>query len=184
MADITNESGRHRSLTKKSHKKLTSPRVDMTPMVDLGFLLISFFMLTVVIGEEKAMDVKQPKAGDPTDVSECQVLNVLLDTADRVYAYEGLEMANLQQTTLDPENGIRQLILDKSKRVQSTCPATANGGKRQMICLIKLLPGARYGNMVSILDEMEITETAVYAMQEPLPEELEAIKKKELLAEK
>lgn len=156
----------------------------MTPMVDLGFLLISFFMLTVVITEYKGLPVNQPKAGDPADVAECQVLNVLIDSADRVYVYEGLQMAELTQTSFDEEKGIRQLILDKKKRVETECPLTSKGAKRQMVCLIKLLPGANYGNMVSILDEMELTATAVYAMQEPLPDELEAIKKKELVAEK
>ncbi len=175
--------------------KKMSTRVDLTPMVDLAFLLISFFMLTTTLNKPKAMELNMPKKSeieeDKQDVGECQVLNVLLDTLDQVWYYEGLKVAGLQKTTFAGDGGIRKEILRKLKLVPKDCPlgkkwVDANKdkvkqpeeismGPRDAIVLIKMLKGARYKNMVDILDEMDITGCKIYAIQDPDPIEIEAI---------
>jgi hypothetical protein len=175
--------------------KKMSTRVDLTPMVDLAFLLISFFMLTTTLNKPKAMELNMPKKTeieeDKQDVGECQVLNVLLDTLDQVWYYEGLKVAGLQKTSFAGDGGIRKEILKKLKAVPADCPpgkrwVDANKdkvkqpeeiamGPRDAIVLIKMLKGARYKNMVDILDEMDITSCKVYAIQDPDPIEIEAV---------
>lgn len=175
--------------------KKMSTRVDLTPMVDLAFLLISFFMLTTTLNKPKAMELNMPKKTnieeDKQDVGECQVLNVLLDTLDQVWYYEGLKVAGLQKTTFAGDGGIRKEILKKLKLVPKDCPlgkkwVDANKdkvkqpeelsmGPRDAIVLIKMLKGARYKNMVDILDEMDITGCKIYAIQDPDPIEIEAV---------
>lgn len=175
--------------------KKMSTRVDLTPMVDLAFLLISFFMLTTTMNKPKAMQLDMPKKTnieeEKQDVGECQVMNILLDTLDQVWYYEGLKVAGLQKTTFAGEEGIRKEILRKMKAVPKDCPegkkwvdANKDGkktpeeivmGPRDAIILIKMLKGARYKNMVDILDEMDITGCKVYAIQDPDPIEIEAI---------
>lgn len=175
--------------------KKMSTRVDLTPMVDLAFLLISFFMLTTTMNKPKAMELNMPKKteieDDKQDVGECQVLNVLLDTLDQVWYYDGLKVAGLQKTTFAGDGGIRKEILRKMKAVPAECPpgkkwvdANKDGvkqpeemsmGPRDAIVLIKMLKGARYKNMIDILDEMDITDCKVYAIQDPDPIELEAV---------
>lgn len=175
--------------------KKMSTRVDLTPMVDLAFLLISFFMLTTTLNKPKAMELNMPKkVEDPdllADVGECQVLHVLLDTLDQVWYYEGLQVAGLQKTTFAGDGGIRKQILKKMKSVPKECPpgkkwVDANKNKtkdegevtmgpRDAIVLIKMLKGARYKNMVDILDEMDITGCKIYAIQDPDPIEIEAV---------
>ena len=159
--------------------KKMSTRVDLTPMVDLAFLLISFFMLTTTMNKPKAMQLNMPKKTnveeEKQDVGECQVLNVLLDTLDQVWYYEGLQVAGLQKTTFSGDGGIRKEIMKKLKSVPDACPLTTKGKKRDAIVLIKMLKGARYKNMVDILDEMDITGCKVYAIQDPDPIEIEAI---------
>ena len=175
--------------------KKMSTRVDLTPMVDLAFLLISFFMLTTTLNKPKAMELNMPKKteveDEKQDVGECQVLNVLLDTLDQVWYYEGLKVAGLQKTTFAGDGGIRKEILKKLKVVPADCPpgkrwVDANKdkvkqpeeismGPRDAIVLIKMLKGARYKNMVDILDEMDITSCKVYAIQDPDPIEIEAV---------
>ena len=175
--------------------KKMSTRVDLTPMVDLAFLLISFFMLTTTLNKPKAMELNMPKHVDnPEDqekVGDCQVLNVLLDTLDQVWYYEGLQVAGLQKTTFAGDGGIRKEILHKLKVVPDGCPMTRkwtdlnkdgqkqpeeySPAKRDAIVLIKMLKGARYKNMVDILDEMDITDCKIYAIQEPDAIEIEAI---------
>ncbi|HLP20588.1 MAG TPA: biopolymer transporter ExbD [Chitinophagales bacterium] len=172
-----------------------STRVDLTPMVDLAFLLISFFMLTTTLNKPKAMELNMPKKTnieeEKQDVGECQVMNVLLDTLDQVWYYDGLKVAGLQKTTFAGDGGIRKEILRKLKAVPTECPpgkkwVDANKNKvkdegevvmgpRDAIVLIKMLKGARYKNMVDILDEMDITGCKVYAIQDPDPIEIEAV---------
>ncbi len=174
--------------------KKMSTRVDLTPMVDLAFLLISFFMLTTTLNKPKAMELNMPKKtnieDEKQDVGECQVLNILLDTLDQVWYYEGLQVAGLKKTGFSGDDGIRKQILRKMKLVPKECPegkkwtdANKNGvkdegevsmGPRDAIILIKMLNGARYKNMVDILDEMDITNCKIYAIQDPDPIEIEA----------
>lgn len=175
--------------------KKMSTRVDLTPMVDLAFLLISFFMLTTTLNKPKAMELNMPKKVDNPDdqaeVGDCQVMHILLDTLDQVWYYEGLKVAGLQKTTFAGDGGIRKEILRKMKAVPAECPpgkkwvdANNDGekqpgemvmGPRDAIILIKMLKGARYKNMIDILDEMDITSCKVYAIQDPDPIEIEAV---------
>jgi biopolymer transport protein ExbD len=186
MAEVTNNSGAKRSLSKPRSKK-HSLRVDLTPMVDLAFLLIAFFMLTVAFNQSKAMELDK-RINDkitPQPIGDCQVLNVLIDSADNIYAYEGLEAKEMKRSSFDKEHGIRQMMMNKVQRVKRECGVMASGENRQMVCLIKLLPGSHYQSMVSILDEASIVLNAgQYSLQEALPEELKALEEqKKLLAE-
>ena len=83
-------------------------------------------------------------------------------------------MADLQKTTFDGDAGIRKVLIRSKNRIDKECGLDKTG-KRPMICLIKLLPGSRYKNMVDILDEMDINKIPVYAIQEFDPIEMEAI---------
>lgn len=125
------------------------------------------------------MELNMPKPVDTDekqDVGDCQVLNIVIDTLDAVWYYEGLQVAGLQKTTFSGEAGIRKQITKKLKAVPRDCGLTSKGNPRDAIVLIKLMKGARYKNMVDILDEMDITGCKIYAIQEPDPIEIEAVK--------
>jgi len=183
MADVTENQGggNKRSLHKSQPRKQV--RVDLTPMVDLAFLLISFFMLSTVMGKPRAMELNQPKSGEPIDVADCQVLNILIDKNDKVYSYDGLNVQDMQCTSFNGNDGIRQVILSKARNIKAECGNYTSGKPREIICLIKLLPGASYKSMVDILDEMDITSTKTYTLQDPLDEEIRQVGEKQLLAE-
>lgn len=168
MADMnTSGSGRHESKLKA--KKL-STRVDFTPMVDLAFLLISFFMLTTTLNDPVAMQLAMPKPIEDEqkdkgeDVKESQVLTIILDKDDVVWYYEGIPEAitpeSLKKTHLGP-SGLRQVIIDKQNRVEARF-----GDREKTICLIKMTTDALYNDMVGALDEMDITETKIFAIQD------------------
>src|SRR5688572_15873232 len=104
----------------KKAKKL-STRVDMTPMVDLGFLLITFFIFTATMNEPSTMDLNMPKDTDKdeeiTKTKQSGALTVMLGKNDQVYYYEGElapDGANFKQTTF---KGIRDEIIRKKKEV-------------------------------------------------------------------
>ncbi len=175
MADIdTSQGGGHGKKGGKRSKKL-STRVDLTPMVDLAFLLISFFMLTTSLSKPVAMDLAMPKKDvkEKQDVKESKVLNLIADKDNKVWYYEGLHVAGLKTTDYSAQ-GIRQIILDKQKKVKAI-HGDDEKGDNQIIVLVKLSDDANYKNMVDILDEIDITKTKIYAIQDLSDIEKEAI---------
>ncbi len=173
MADIqTPEKGSHSKHGKgKVRSKKMSTRVDFTPMVDLAFLLISFFMLTTTLNKPVAMELNMPKKDEnvKTDVKESMVLNLILDENDQIWYYDGRVVYDMQKTNFSPE-GIREVIYKKQKQVGKDF-----GDPEKTIVIIKLTDKANYKNMVDILDEMDITSTKIYAIQDVAELELEAI---------
>lgn len=184
----------------KKAKKL-STRVDMTPMVDLGFLLITFFVFTATMSSPTTLDLNMPKdikkQEDQTEVKESSVLTVMLGKADQVYYYEGKLVVdatgnNFKQTTF---KGIRDIIINKKKEVMDRyyqrpdpeCEAKAkaegkpvsNCADKDFVVIIKPSDDATYRNTVDILDEMTINQVRTYAMVKIADVEYELIKKTE-----
>jgi biopolymer transport protein ExbD len=150
----------------KKAKKL-STRVDMTPMVDLGFLLITFFIFTTTMAQPTAMNLFMPKdvekPDDQNKVKESGAFTIMLGKADQVYYYAGLDPTQIKATTF---KGIRDEILAKKK---STNP-------EDLVMIIKPSPDATYKNTVDILDEMTIAEIKRYAMVDISDTEMQLVK--------
>src|ERR1700733_2243624 len=96
MAELdTSGGGGKKSPGVKKSKKL-STRVDLTPMVDLGFLLITFFMYTTTLAKPKTMEINMPykdpklKVEDQNKLKASVALTVLLSKNSRIYYYEGI----------------------------------------------------------------------------------------------
>jgi biopolymer transport protein ExbD len=176
MADIdTSGGGGHGKKEGHKRSKKLSTRVDLTPMVDLAFLLISFFMLTTSLSKPVAMDLAMPKKDvkEKQDVKESKVLNIIADKDDKIWYYEGLHVAGLKTTNYSA-SGLRQVILNKQKKVNAL-HGLDKKGDTQIIVLVKLADDANYKNMVDILDEIDITKTKIYAIQDLSEIEKEAI---------
>lgn len=185
----------------KKAKKL-STRVDMTPMVDLGFLLITFFVFTATMSTPTTLDLNMPKdVDDPnkkTEVKQSGVLSIILGKADQVYYYEGqLEVAegknNWKSTTF---KGIRDIIIKKKQDVRSRhvhneeiCKPERDAAKKKgdpnwekacedvdFVVIIKPDEDATYKNTVDILDEMTINQVKRYAMVKVIPQEMELVR--------
>src|SRR5580698_2375150 len=133
MADIdTSGGGGHGKRKGGIRSKKVSTRVDLTPMVDLAFLLITFFILTTTLNKPRAMELTMPKTdSSKVEIGDCQVLNILLDTLDRIWYYEGLQLEDLRPTTLSSDGGIGEVIRDKMKKVNAGCQETATGKRRE-----------------------------------------------------
>jgi biopolymer transport protein ExbD len=145
---------------KKRAKKM-STKIDMTPMVDLAFLLLTFFMLTTTFNKPQTMEINMPvKAKDETEqiaLKASEALTVILGKNDKVYYYQGLNDGKSQpelKTTDYSDKGIRQVLLDLGRTIP------------KLTVLIKPVKTARYKNVVDILDEMNITNTRRYALVE------------------
>jgi biopolymer transport protein ExbD len=146
-----------------------APFVDMTPMVDLGFLLITFFMLATTFSKPKTMEIIKPAKNDKDEkapkVNKNRVLSILLGENDKVYFYQvaAEDIASGKPLQVDSSdfsvNGVRAVIKTRQKDVE-----VAYGSKDTLVVLIKGVPKARYKNFVDIIDEMRITGVSQYAL--------------------
>ncbi|MFN8437616.1 MAG: biopolymer transporter ExbD [Cytophagales bacterium] len=135
--------------------KKGAPRVDMTPMVDLGFLLITFFMLTTTMTQQAGMDIQMPfddKTGKTQGVKESNALTIILGKNNKIFYYRGLKEPQLKLTDFSP-NGIRKVLLESKAEI---------GAK--MNVLVKPMAKSKYKNMVDILDELAITTVPTYTL--------------------
>jgi biopolymer transport protein ExbD len=153
----------------KKGKKL-STRVDLTPMVDLGFLLITFFIFTTTMSQPTSMKLFLPKDVDKPDeqnkLKESAAFTVMPAKADQVYYYEGLDPSKIQTATWKT---IRDAILDKKRRTNPD----------DFMVIIKPDKDATYKNTVDMLDEMKIDEVHRFAMVDISPTEYGYILKTE-----
>ncbi len=159
----------------KGKPKKMSTRVDLTPMVDLGFLLITFFMLTTTLSKPQIMALVMPdkdvKLEDLEPVKEGKVLTLLLGANDKVYWYEGITDAKLDSTDYSAE-GLRKVILNKMDKVKGQYGLedykdvkTKEDRKGSFInVIIKPTKESRYKNLVDALDEMSITKVRYYVI--------------------
>jgi biopolymer transport protein ExbD len=121
MAEIIQE---EKGGGKKKAKK-HAPHIDMTPMVDLMCLLITFFMLTTAFSKAKIMEINLPeKIKDPTveppKISASRTLNVILGPDNKIYTYPG-HVSTEDYNDLPPlkavdysANGIRPMLLERN----------------------------------------------------------------------
>src|ERR1700710_2304346 len=152
MAEMdTSSGGGHKKGPGVKKAKKASTRVDLTPMVDLGFLLITFFVFTTTMSTPTAMAMNEPK-DDPNNqlkVKNSGVMTLLLGKDDRVYYYYGELSPTEASSQFKSSNfkDIRQVILDKKK-------STPIG---DLMYIIKADPDATFKNAINVLDEMSIS---------------------------
>jgi len=181
MSEIAQDGGGGHKKGGKVRSKKMSTRVDFTPMVDLGFLLITFFMLTTTLAKPQIMALVMPdkdiKKEDVEPVKESKVLTLLLGGENKVYWYEGITDAKLDSTDYSAE-GVRQVILNKMDKVKAQFQTETFKRKNKegveeehtdgsyINVLIKPTKNARYKNLVDALDEMAITKVRYYVILE------------------
>ena len=176
MAEIQEQGGGGGKDGKARSKKM-STKVDLTAMVDLAFLLITFFMLTTTLSKPNIMPIIMPEKKDINEedleaTKESQVLTLLLGGNDKVYLYEGITNAVLDSTDYSAE-GLRAKILDKKDRVKAEWGEDEkedpkNPGQKKMVSklnvIIKPTKESRYKNLVDTFDEMKICNIGRYVM--------------------
>jgi biopolymer transport protein ExbD len=159
MAEMdTSSGGGHKKGPGVKKGKKLSTRVDLTPMVDLGFLLITFFIFTTTMSQPTAFKLGLPKDTDKPDeqtkTKESGVLTIMLGKNDNVFYYEGQldpAGANFKSSTFKE---IRTVILDKKRKTN----------EKDFMVILKPNEESVYRNVVDILDEMSINVVKRYAL--------------------
>jgi biopolymer transport protein ExbD len=143
-------------------KRRSSPHrihLDMAPMVDLAFLLLTFFMLTTRLIKPTAMELDFPKAG--TSGKTTNILTVLLDDRGRVFAYQGtLEQGGQPMRHLSDKNLRATLQAFKQMETDSaTAPHT---------CVLKTGQHTKYGRVIHVADAVQQVKLARFSIQDSL----------------
>lgn len=153
----------------KVRSKKQVPHVDLTPMVDLAFLLITFFMLVTTFNKPNVMDLGLPakpkenqKAPD-TEIKLSNSISLLIGKDNRIFWHQqdntSLTDATLNETSFDRE-GIRNIIKQAKARAAD---------QNKFTVIIKPTDDAVYKNFVDILDEMAITKSEMYGVTDVKP---------------
>lgn len=155
MAELSQSSAAENAGGKVRAKK-QSTKIDMTPMVDLAFLLLTFFILTTTFLKPTIISLTMPEpVEDPGRLpllNEKNAFSVVLAEHNKIYWWIGLEAP--ASPTNYSKDGIRKILLEKSK------------ANPDLMVLIKPMDKSRYENMVDILDEVAIVNITRYAIVE------------------
>lgn len=198
MAEISQESGGNKKGKKKRTKK-ASTTIDFTPMVDLGFLLITFFMLTTTLSKPQTMEIVVPakdkvEEQDQPKVNIKQAITILLDKDDKVFYYFG---ARDEEAQTDPQlvlsdyssKGIRQMLLSRNANVVQKIKelkdkkektkmkdeeykkqaSEIRNDREAPVVMIKAVEKSKFRNLVDALDEMQICNIGKYAIVDITP---------------
>ena len=178
MAEINSNAGQHRHKGGLRRSKKLSTKVDLTPMVDLGFLLITFFVFTTSMSQPKAMKIVLPAGEKPhTPEGRSAVLTVIPIAGNKVFYYHG-DLATALTTHLygvsnfSIRNGIGDIIREK----QTALGKNPTFKKEDLMLIIKPSMDASYQDIVNALDEVLINNLQHYAFVD-----LDAFEKETLL---
>jgi len=162
MAELNQDSGKNKG--GKVRSKKDGGKVDLTAMVDLAFLLITFFMLTTSLNKPQAMDVAMPDKNVETDrqtdinVDEHRSVTLVLGSDDKIVWYQG----DVNNPLTGPEvidysaEGLRAVLL----RMKELVPRQAGG--KDMIVVIRPSDKSVTRNIIDALDEMKIADIQRY----------------------
>lgn len=176
MAEIVEAGGGKGKGDGKVRAKKLSTRVDMTPMVDLGFLLITFFMLATTLSKPSSMTLNVPDKSDKEEIKTeplkaSKVLTIFLGRNDDVHLLDGVaaddEEAKAKLKTVRFGLPLRQAILESKNRINAQNPKDEQGND-PFVVVLKPTEVSTYKNMVDLLDEMAITKTKRYALVDVL----------------
>ncbi len=168
MAEL-NTSENNKSNIRSKKKAL---RVDLTAMVDLAFLLITFFILTTTLQKPKTMDLTMTVDGPEAPIASSRTMTVLIGTDNKASWYIG----EAGKPTMGPsvvaldKRDMRKVLLEQSTRIKR------EQGK-EMIVLVKPSDQSIYENVVGVMDELNITNNNIRAIADISPADLAILKK-------
>ena len=183
MAELNTGEGGGKKGSGKVRSKKQNSKVDLTAMVDLAFLLITFFMLTTSLSKPQSMNLGLPDKNTEDEpeskvkVDQKRTMTIILGDNDKIEWFHGLqatpEPGGAPAETTHGKDGIRKEILKRVKSVEEYCKTRPNNKEGDgLIVIIKPTKKSTYRNLVDILDEMAICAVPTYAIvNEFSPEE-------------
>lgn len=187
----------------KKRAKKHGAHIDMTPMVDLGFLLLTFFVLTSQFSKPKTMEINMPvKPKDTTNTTkiddETALTLMLTEKEEKIYYYYGKfkPETSILKTTDYSKEGIRKVFMKRNEEVikkindlkdklnkgqiadttYKRLAIAAKGDKKAVFVIVKADEKAKYKNVIDVIDELNVADVGKYALVDLSPAEKELIK--------
>ena len=202
MAEIMESGGGGHGKHQKKRAKKHSSRVDMTPMVDLGFLLLTFFVLTTQFSKPKEMEINMPvKPKDTSNIMKVDTTSLTLlltEKQEKVFYYYGKfkNDPSIIQTTDYSKEGIRKVFRESNKNVREQVKQLKEkysnhqladttykrmlmeikGGKEARFVIVKADEKAKYKNVIDVIDELNVADVGKYALIDISPAEKQQLK--------
>jgi biopolymer transport protein ExbD len=175
MAELdTSGGGKHKGGKVRTKKKAT--RVDLTAMVDLAFLLITFFILTTTLNKPKAQELIMPDKDDKQQrlpVPETRTMTLLLGDNDKLEWFVG-QAGKTPPTTINySKEQLRKTLVEEDAKIR----ATHAGPDNSMIVIVSPSAQSTYKNLVTVMDELNITNIQSRAIVDITPAEIDLLKR-------
>jgi len=153
--------------------------LDMTPMVDLGFLLISFFIFTSRMTTPGATNLIMPKGEQQdTKTAESKTITAILQDDETILFYAGkledaLKNNSINKSSYAVQGALSRSIVAKRAWLDANKKSPDDGGKNDLMIIIKPCAASSYGRLIDALDLVSIHDVRHYAIVDPAPEELD-----------
>ncbi len=139
-------------------KRRISVRIDMTPMVDIAFLLLIFFMVTTVFRKPQAMEVNLPPPDAKVQVPESNVMKLFVRSDERLFYQKA--SGRMESTAM---KDLVQLFTDEHRL------------NPELIILVKVHREAKYATMVDVMDELELADMTRFSLVPMQPDEVKEV---------
>ncbi|MBI4535279.1 MAG: biopolymer transporter ExbD [Ignavibacteriae bacterium] len=141
------ETRRHTKGKKKKKSRRVGIRIDMTPLVDIAFLLLTFFMLTTTMSRPQTMEINLPPEETKVEIAESNLLTLRVDSKGEIYWSIGIESPKKIEFA-----GLRTFLRDR---------AAANP---KLVTLVKVDREGKYSMMVNLMDELKLAEISRFSL--------------------
>lgn len=162
--DLSQSKGKQKHGAKRK-KKRVNIRIDMTPMVDVAFLLLTFFMLTTTMNKPQTMEINLPPADAKAEVAESNLLTLRISEDFKIFWNIGTE----KPQTVDGSDKKTKLV-NLGKLLKER-----NSANPKLITLVKVDGKAKYIDMVDIMDELNINDITRFSLAPMLDEDKKII---------
>ncbi len=147
MADVQTAEPRGKKKGKHKKKRRLGVRIDMTPMVDVAFLLLTFFMLTTTYSRPQAMEINIPPNDTHVEVAASNLMTVRIVADGSIYWNIGTDAPKKVEW-----KDFRDLIIQDNK------------ANTRLITLIKVDRKAKYQNMIDVIDELNVDNVTRFSL--------------------
>jgi biopolymer transport protein ExbD len=162
MAAVDTAEPRAAKRGKKKHKKKRrlGIRIDMTPMVDVAFLLLTFFMLTTTFSKPQTMEINLPPGESKVEVAESNLLTLRIMDDGSIFWNIGVEPPKKIEF-----KDLHGLLVERSQ------------SNPKLITLVKVDRKAKYKQMVDVMDELQVSNVTRFSLAPMLPQDKEEVAK-------
>lgn len=171
MGMVDSPNGKHQEKKGRRQRKRLGFHLDMTPMVDVAFLLLTFFMLTTTFSKSNTMEINMPPETGEVRIAEQNVMTVRIAGDGMAYCSLGEEVP--RRIALYEPSESRRMALSGELRSLLREQTAAN---RKMVIVVKISEKAKYRNLVDLIDELNLMKIDRFSLDDYTDQDEVAIK--------